>query len=114
MSDFISGDSTLAPLVAPLAPQSVSGLKKYRQSTPKVSPKWQKYHRKWLRNAKRELKSGTDVLKSASKGESKSDSTSDSKDESKNETVCLQSLFVSHPARRTARSALNKFYELAY
>ena len=40
--DWISGDSTLAPLVAPLAPQSVFFLKKIQPKLPKVTPRLQK------------------------------------------------------------------------
>jgi len=67
---------------------------------PQVSPNLQKWLQKWPRNAKNDFKSAPEVSKSASQSES----TRTSKSNSKNEPVWLQSLFVLHLARRTARS----------
>ena len=63
MGEFILGNSTLAPLVAPLAPQTVFLSKKCSQSAPKVIPGLQK----WLQKGSQSGKSGSQVIPNSNK-----------------------------------------------
>ena len=63
MGDFILGNSTLEPLVAPLAPQTVFLSEKCTQSAPKVIPGLQK----WLQKGSQSGKSGSQVIQNSKK-----------------------------------------------
>ena len=63
MGEFISCNSTFAPLVAPLAPQTVFLSEKCSHNAPKVIPGLQK----WLQKGSQSGKSGSQVIPSSKK-----------------------------------------------
>ena len=63
MGELILGNSTLAPLVAPLAPQTVFLSNKCSQSAPKVIPGLQK----WLQKGSQSSKNGSQIIQHSKK-----------------------------------------------